>query len=191
MILQTSLAIIGAIIGSFAVFAEPTSLVSLVSKTNKHCSEKTPCSITQKKNKNSYQISVVYKEEKDMDDEPILFIDEVKIKALGKKETQNFAFKNTDIENDIQGIDPNEELGLYALDVNSDGFLDIALNASDSLKESSLFYYWLYNPKKKKFVRTYEQIPELKFKAKGFYNSAVSSKTFKITSDYKIVPLRK
>ena len=90
----------------------------------------------------------------------------------------------------FQGIFPGEKYKLYALDINGDDHLDLALEASRSWKEGYFYFYWVYNPKKKEFVLTKDQLPELAKASKGKIRTTVNKDIYKVTKKYKIKQIR-
>lgn len=159
---------------SVVAYAE-NGWVSLNAEDNKHCSEAKPCYLKQKNAKSSFKI------------------------VLGtKKEGNKLELQNVTITGDTTGLFSTlanfpihfetEKYELFATDLNSDGYQDIALQASRSLKDGFNYYYWIYDPKEKNFVQTEEQLEALAPFGKSKLKAKSSGTIYIVNASHKIVP---
>ena len=149
--------------------------VKLTDKKTQHCSEQAPCTLVHDKNNQRFRVTFDLKKEDNK-----LLLSTVNIVGPDKKKSQF-----SDLENFHAHFD-DEEFKLFAVDLNNDGFLDLALEASLSNRMGPMYYYWVYDSKKKSFVQTTEQIEELSFNAKGKLEGAASGDLYTINKDFKI-----
>lgn len=171
MILLTKFAILVTALG----LAFPEWL-QLTDNQNKNCSAATPCHITQNKSKQRFDI--VFDLSKDGDK---LSLTAVNIGLTGQpkqiyKDLLNFQRHYED-----------EKFGVFAVDLNSDGYLDLALEASRALRQGQFYFYFIFNPKTSSFVLTPAQIERLNVKDKGELVSAGSNQVYKVDSHFKLL----
>ncbi len=164
----------------FVFFYTPSLLaipnwVKLTDKKTQHCSQQAPCTLVHDKNKQRFQVTFDLKKEGSK-----LFLTTVNIVGPDKKKTQFSELEN------FQAHYDDEEFKLFAVDLNNDGLLDLALEASLSNKMGPMYYYWVYDSKKKNFVQTTEQIEELSFNSKGKLEGAATGALYTINRDLRI-----
>lgn len=157
----------------------PKHYLPITDQVRRSCSESSECFVSQSKNASRYRI--LFKEEKA---KGAVYIQEVVIKSEtgGGDETYKLPTE--------KAIFKNEAVPLFVVDVNKDGYNDLALHSGDSASRGMVYYYWIYNPKSKKFVFSTEMAPALQ----GFDNKRISALTAKenyvINNDYQLVEKR-
>jgi len=149
--------------------------VKLTDKKTKHCSQQTPCTLVHDKSNQRFYITFDLKKEGNQ-----LFLSTVNITGPNKKKTQFSELDN------FQAHYEGEEFQLFAVDLNNDGHLDLALEASLSNKMGPMYYYCIYDSKNKNFVQTSEQIEELSFNSKGNLEGATSGSLYSINKDLRV-----
>lgn len=164
-----------SVLMSLSVFAFPEWL-QLTDAQNKECSAEKPCYVTQEKSKKRYEIIFDTNKEGKKLTLTAVQIGLVAQKKQIYKDLQNF-----------QRYFEGEKFGLFAVDLNSDGYLDLALEASHGARLGAFFFYFVFNPKTGNFVQTPEQIEKLNIKEKGELVSAGSEQHFKVGEDFKII----
>ena len=151
--------------------------IELTDKETAHCTSKKPCYISHDKTKQRFK--VVFQTEKTGEK---LILNSVIIQGPNKKD-----HKYGELDN-FQMIFKEEKYELFAVDLNSDGFLDLALRASRSLKLGDFYYYWVFNPKAGLFVQTKDQLEQMNVLGKNKLESFGSSKAYHVDAAYQIVP---
>lgn len=154
----------------------PRHFAPLTDSTRPLCNEEMRCQMTQEKNGQKYQILFDVAPGKEES-----IVNTIKIVSLDTKSTETFPLPVP------KHVVSGDTTPLFAVDINGDGFNDVALQAGLSNKFGYVFYYWVYNPKAKKFVFTKEMIPAL-LSVKGKTISSLTSHTeYKVSSSFKIV----
>lgn len=161
-----------------ASFSAPKSWAPLTDSKRKWCESAKPCSISQSKHKVKFSVTA----KTDIKDK-MRWLKSFTISAQGKKKTyeklQNY-----------QGHHLSEKLNLFSTDINRDGYVDLAAEASRHIGDGYQYFYFIYNPKKKEFVLTEEHLPALYSPAKGKLQAIFSKLPYKLTKDYKIVAVK-
>lgn len=151
--------------------------IPLTDQQNKICSQKKPCILNHEKSKKRYEIIF----DLSTDGKKLSLIG-VKI-GLKNQKMQSFTkFKN------FQRHYEGEIYGLFAGDINSDGFMDLFLEASHSARLGPFYFYFIFNPQTKNFVLTPEQIEKLDLRSNGNLMGSGSGQSFKIDSNFQITP---
>ena len=158
-----------------------TSWLSLNAEANKHCSAQAPCSLVQKGEAVPFQIviktQVVGKKKNKLQTNAVVI-------RHGKKST-----KYSELDNFALTF-KSETYGVFSEDINGDGFLDLAIKASNSLKDGPNYFYWIYSPKTKAFVQTKEQLPGLRYAGKNIMASLTTEQKYSLNSDNQITPIQ-
>lgn len=157
------------------VNALPVGWAPITDGNRKVCSEASVCKISQKLTGDEFQILFSISDKDDM-----LWLNNISIINVKTKASKSYSPIN------FQGMFKNTPYGLYALDLNKDGYLDLAIFASLAAKEGEMYLYWLYDSKTKTFVFTNEHFPELVMKKKGLLESLGNNEKFRINKNYKI-----
>lgn len=165
---------------SSLALAKPKSWAPITDQERKICDLESYCYVTQKKDSLKFRIFFEVNKKNKM-----FWLKKVTISETGSKKTKSY--KKLD---NFQGLFPGERYKLYAMDLNGDDYLDLALEASRSLREGYFYFYWVYNPKKKEFVLTKNQFPELARGHKGKIISPANDKKYKITKKYRVREIR-
>lgn len=153
--------------------------VKLTDKRTQHCREQAPCILVHDKNNQRFHVTFDLKKEGSK-----LFLSTVNIMGPDKKKTQFSQLEN------FQAHYEDEEFKLFAVDLNEDRLLDLALEASLSNKKGPMYFYWIYDSKKKTFVQTSEQIEELSFNSKGKLEGVASGVLYTVDQNQKINPVK-
>lgn len=152
--------------------------ISLNAKSNPFCFEKTPCILMQSKDKTRAEVSAVF-----TFDGKKRILKSISIKGRSNQEFDQF--------DNFPTLFDNEKIGIFATDLNGDGYQDIALQASLALKSGHHYFYFIYNPKKQEFVQTLEQVealtllPNKKLKGKG------TETLYSVNKSFQVVPTKK
>lgn len=154
----------------------PRHFAPLTDSTRPLCTEDKLCQMTQEKNGKKYQILFDVASGKDES-----IVNTVKIVSLDTKSTEVFPLPVP------KQVVSGDTTPLFAVDINNDGYNDVALQASLSNKFGYVFYYWVYNPKAKKFVFTKEMIPALLSTNGKTISSLTSHTEYQISSSFQIV----
>ena len=150
----------------------------ITSEKHPSCNEKAPCLIKQPKAQANYR--VIFQTAKDQD---VMLIKQVSISDEKTKATDSFEMKG------MSGIFPGETYQFESLDLNNDGYTDLALMAFSSARQGPIYYYFIYDPTKKKFIMSPEPYPELKLDPKTKTYEAQEGR-FKLDSTYTLRPLK-
>jgi hypothetical protein len=161
----------------FTALASPSQWVKITDNKSRHCSQENPCSLAHEKSQEAFQIIFDLKAEENK-----LYLEKVHI-ANSQQMKQSFS----DLDN-FQALFKNEQYNLFAFDLDRDGYLDLALEASISNKMGPMYFYWVYDSKNKTFVQTPEQIEELKHNSKGQLVGAASLQRYTINKQNQLLP---
>lgn len=163
----------------FAVEA-PSSWFSLNAQSNKLCERKAPCVLISGKSKDSFDIMADF----EMTDGKMK-LKNIRIMSKNPKAMDAANYNNLD---EFQLMFPGEQLYIFGSDLNGDSYNDFAIQSSLSAKQGDMFYYWIFNPKTKKFVMSdtsYEAVALFGKKLVG-----VNSKNkYIVGADFKIKAL--
>jgi hypothetical protein len=150
------------------------SMIQLTSQQNKLCELKNPCLLNHEKSKKKYKIIF----ETSMDG------NKLNLQSVSINNSQKIK-KYKDFKN-FPSLLTGESFNLSAIDLNNDGYLDLALQASRSLKQGFLYYYFIFNPKSNEFILTNKQIEELDVIGNNQLKASKALKKYYINSDYQI-----
>lgn len=154
----------------------PRHFSFLTDNTRQLCSENSQCLMTQSKNSEKYQLLFQSKVEKE---ETVVQTISIKNVRSGKSEDYTLPVP--------KAIYKGEQAPIFAVDVNNDGYNDIALQTGLSNARGYVFYYWVYNPKTKRFVFTDKMIPALQSLSGKKMTSLTSREEFSINDKFQIV----
>jgi hypothetical protein len=148
---------------------------ALNAQSNKLCSETKPCYISHENGKVRHKIVVHTLKNKRK-----LTLKKVSISS-GQK-SQSFA----DLENfPIRFV--SESYEFFAVDLNQDGHMDLALRAAQSLSQGHQYFYWVYNPKMQSFVLTNKQLPRLNPTSGNKLKAVDGSKEYQVNEKFEII----
>lgn len=150
--------------------------ISLNAKENRRCSSANPCILSQSKIPETVSFMVNTKKDGEM-----LVLEKVVIEGKSKQSFSKF-------EN-FPKLFENETIGVFATDLNNDGYQDLALQAARSLKNGYSYFYWIYNPNTHKFVQTLEQIEALAPFGKNQLKARGTEELYVVNADFQIVPV--
>lgn len=151
--------------------------LALNAASNKHCSQKNPCFLKQKSLEKSVKINFVLNKKGKK-----LSLKEIKVEG---KNVQSFTqLKNFPIHFE------SEKINLFATDLNSDGYMDLALRGARSVKFGYSYFYWVYNPKSHSFIQTPAQIEGLKVIGKNKLKAHGTEKIYAVGPNFQIIPTK-
>lgn len=150
------------------------SWIPLTDSTNKHCESKCIIVNSEKQLKHSVTFEV---EEEEYLGEKQFIINAVNIQT-SKEKVRTYKMPELD------SVHIESQLELYAVDINNDGFLDLALAGERTATEGMLYYYFVYNPEKKEFVFSDEPLPKLS--SRDPFKNKIKGKAYVLGKDYSI-----
>jgi hypothetical protein len=116
------------------------------------CAKPTYCRI----NEPGDQVYLIWFDVKIDSDENLREIVKINIKNSQSGEVHSYQLE------EVARVEPSEPFQFFKVQLRKDGPVDLALFSFQSLKDGELFYYFLFNPKTKKFELTRDQIPRLR-----------------------------
>lgn len=161
-----------------AVFAGdyPRHFIFLTDSTRPLCSESSKCVMSQAKSSEKYQLLFGSEEAKG----------ETVVKTVTIKNVQSG--KSEDFKLPVpKAIYKGEQAPIFAVDINNDGYNDLALQSGLANQRGYVFYYWIYNPKAKRFVFTDKMIPALQSTSGKKMTSMTSREEFHLNDKFEIV----
>jgi hypothetical protein len=158
----------------------PKHFIPLTDLLRKVCSEDSQCVVTQAKNGEKYQL--LFSKKTDKAD---IWLQSLTIKNIKTKEVERFKLPSE------KRISMDEATPLFVVDINNDGYHDLALQSGLSAQKGFVYYYWVYNPKNKTFVLSKESLPALKFIAPKNIASLSSKESFRLDDTYQLVEASK
>ncbi len=146
----------------------------LTSKEQPTCSSSAPCVVTE----NMVDFKIHFETEK-------FGALDVISKVLVRNSKSGIVVSYDIKDND--GFEPGSQVKIYTTDLNSDGLKDLALYAGTNPQSGHLYYYFIFNPKTKKFVMSHFMAPELQpGKSRGVLESSTSNDKFTVDSKYAL-----
>lgn len=168
------------VIAALIFFASAAQAWTPITSKNKlSCEPKTPCFVEQKKD--GLKFRIVFQTALEGHATAIKTVTIIEEKS---KISSTFEMRM------MSGVFKGEPYRFESLDLNADGYTDLALMAFSSARQGPIYHYFLYNPTAKKFVLSPEPYPELHLDPKtGLYQAQIGS--FKLGQDFKIHPVQK
>lgn len=155
------------LIGCFGAFATESKSVAktteaveykpILNEKTTACSKPAYCRI----NEPGDEVYLVWFEVSKEPNDELRELKKVGIKNAQTGDVQTFKF------DDIARVETNEPFKFLKTQLRKDGPTDLALYASQSSKDGELYYFFIFNPKTKKFELTREQAPLVDRSADG------------------------
>ncbi len=156
----------------------PRHFVSITDSTRPICSQESRCTVTTK-NDQKFQIFFKTKPEKDG-----TLVSGVAIRSLASDDKTEYMLP---VPKNIVTGDPAP---LFAADINGDGYNDLAMQSGLGSQVGFIFYYWVFNPKTKKFVLTKDKLPALQVSADKRITALTSNEEYRLNNSYELVLLK-
>lgn len=154
----------------------PRHFAILTDSTRPFCNEEAQCFVTQSRDGRKYQILFDVAPAKDKN-----VINAVKIVSLDGKTTEIYPLPQP------KSVATNDMAPLFAVDINGDGYNDVAMQMGLGSKTGYIFYYWMYNPKSKKFVFTKDLIPALQPVGGKKITSLTTHSEYKVDGAFQLI----
>lgn len=156
----------------------PKHFIPLTDLQRKSCNQDQQCALSQSKDSEKYQILFTEQAKSGK-----IMVPEITIKNTKSGSTENFKLPTE------QTISSKEMFLLYATDINADGYQDIALQSGLSNRFGLVYYYWVYNPKSKKFVFSNFMAPALRGSSNRKILALTSNDQYQVDANYKLIEL--
>lgn len=154
----------------------PRHFAIITDSTRPFCNEESECFVTQNKDGRKFQVLFDVAPAKDKS-----VINTVKILSVEGKATETYPLPQP------KSVASNDMAPLFAVDINGDGYNDIAMQMGLGSKTGYIFYYWVYSPKAKKFVFTKDLIPALQHIGGKKITSLTTHSEYKVNGAFQLV----